>query len=89
MSADGDIIEFGRFRLHRRHGRLLADGQELDLGARAIDVLLALIDAGGEMVTKDELLQRVWPHVVVEENNLQVHISMHSTLNRWILTCRC
>jgi predicted ATPase/DNA-binding winged helix-turn-helix (wHTH) protein len=76
MSADSEIIEFGRFRLHRRHGRLLADGQELDLGARAIDVLLALIDAGGEMVTKDELLHRVWPHVVVEENNLQVHISM-------------
>jgi DNA-binding winged helix-turn-helix (wHTH) protein len=47
LSADSDIIEFGRFRLHRRDRVLLADSEKLDLGARAIDVLLALIDAGG------------------------------------------
>jgi DNA-binding winged helix-turn-helix (wHTH) protein len=76
MSASGDIIEFGHFRLHRRDRRLLADGQELDVGARAIEVLLALIDADGMMVTKDELLDRVWPDAVVEENNLHVQISM-------------
>ena len=76
MSAGGDIIEFGRFRLHRRNRTLLADGQKLDLGARAIEVLLALIDAGGKMVTKDELLDRVWSGVIVEENNLYVQISM-------------
>ncbi|MGD0109364.1 MAG: winged helix-turn-helix domain-containing protein [Rhodopila sp.] len=74
MSAGGDIIEFGRFRLYRRDRRLLADGQGLDLGVRAIEVLLALIDAGGEVVTKDALLDRVWPAVIVEENNLHVQI---------------
>ena len=74
MSAGGEIIEFGRFRLHRRNRTLQADGQELDLGARAIDVLLALIDAGGTMVTKDALLDRVWSGVIVEENNLYVQI---------------
>ncbi len=74
LSADGEIIEFGRFRLHRRERTLLADGLKLDLGARAIDVLLALIDAGGTMVTKDELLDRVWSDVIVEENNLHVQV---------------
>jgi DNA-binding winged helix-turn-helix (wHTH) protein len=67
MSAGGEIIEFGRFRLHRRNRTLLADGLKLDLGARAIEVLLALIDAGGTMVTKDALLDRVWSGVIVEE----------------------
>src|SRR3984957_19275355 len=74
MSAGGEIIEFGRFRLHRRNRTLQADGQELDLGARAIEVLLALIDAGGTMVTKDALLDRVWSGVIVEENNLYAQI---------------
>src|SRR6202012_4352983 len=73
LSADG-IIEFGRFRLHRRERTLLADGLKLDLGARAIDVLLALIDAGGTMLSKHELLDRVWPDAIVEENNLQVQV---------------
>jgi DNA-binding winged helix-turn-helix (wHTH) protein len=49
----------------------MADGQELDGGARAHDVLLALMHTGGTMVTKDVLLHRVWPDVVVEENNLR------------------
>jgi predicted ATPase/DNA-binding winged helix-turn-helix (wHTH) protein len=76
MSAGGEIIEFGRFRLQRRNRTLLADGQKLDLGARAVEVLLALIDAGGKVVTKDELLDRVWSGFIVEENNLHVQISM-------------
>ncbi|MEA2768661.1 MAG: hypothetical protein QOD93_1623, partial [Acetobacteraceae bacterium] len=76
MSAVGDIIEFGRFQLHRRNRTLLADGQKVNLGARAIEVLLALIDAGGKVVTKDELLARVWSGFIVEENNLHVQISI-------------
>ncbi len=74
MAADGEIVEFGRFRLHRRDRTLLADGVELEVGARAFDLLLALIDAGGSMVSKDELLSRVWPDAIVEENNLHVQI---------------
>jgi predicted ATPase/DNA-binding winged helix-turn-helix (wHTH) protein len=76
VSAGGDIIEFGRFQVHRRNRTLLADGQKLDLGARAVEVLLALIDAGGKVVTKDELLTRVWSGFIVEENNLHVQISI-------------
>ena len=74
MAADSDIVEFGRFRLHRRDRTLLADGLELDLGARAVEVLLVLIDAGGALVSKDELLARVWSDAIVEENNLHVQI---------------
>ena len=53
----------------------MADGQPMPLGARAFDVLQALIERRERVVTKDELLDLVWPGVVVEENNLQVQIS--------------
>jgi DNA-binding winged helix-turn-helix (wHTH) protein len=68
------IIEFGRFRILPRRRELLADGQPVELGARAFDLLLALIEADGSLVTKDELLDRVWPGRIVEENNLTVQI---------------
>jgi len=47
----------------------------VQLGARAFDVLLALVERRDRMVTKDELLSIAWPGLVVEENNLQVQIS--------------
>ncbi len=53
----------------------MADGQPTVLSARAFDVLNALIERGERLVTKDELLELVWPGLVVEENNLQVHVS--------------
>jgi adenylate cyclase len=66
---------FGRFELNPTTRQLLADGQPVALGARALDVLLALIERRERLVTKDELLELVWPGLVVEENNLQVQIS--------------
>lgn len=45
------------------------------LGARAFDVLMCLIEQRDRVVSKEELLQRVWPGRVVEENNLTVHVS--------------
>ena len=47
----------------------------VDLGARSFDILCLLLDRPGEVVGKDEILARVWPGVVVEENTLQVHVS--------------
>src|SRR5882757_9421482 len=69
------IAQFGRFRvdLHRRE--LLADGVSLPIGSRALDILVVLIEARGELVTKDELMSRVWPGTVVEENALQAQVS--------------
>lgn len=66
---------FGRFELLTPRRQLLRDGVPVPLGQRAFDVLLALVERGGELVTKDELLQRAWPGLVVEENNLQVQVS--------------
>ena len=54
---------------------LLAHGVPVTLGQRAFDVLLLLVSRRGQLVTKDELMAEVWPGVVVEENNIQVHVS--------------
>jgi DNA-binding winged helix-turn-helix (wHTH) protein len=54
---------------------LLIDGVPTRLGGRAFDILQLLVEARGALVTKDEILRRVWPGVVVEESNLQVQIS--------------
>jgi len=60
------ITQFGRFRvdLHRRE--LLADGQSLSLGSRALDLLIVLLEARGKLVTKDELMSRVWPDTRID-----------------------
>jgi len=68
-------LRFGRFRLVLHSRELLADGVPLAIGNRALDVLFALIEAQGELVTKDELLSQVWPNTTVEENNLQFQVS--------------
>ena len=66
---------FGRFELNPATRELLVDGQPLALGARAFDLLLALIERRERLVTKDELLELAWPGVVVEESNIQVQVS--------------
>src|SRR6266436_994083 len=68
-------LEFGRFRVVRHRRELLVDGRAVELGGRAFDTLIALIDARGSIVDKDRLMRRVWPDRVVEENNLQAQIS--------------
>jgi len=69
-----ETLRFGRFEVRRRQSQLLADGKPVDLGGRAYDVLLALIDGAGMLVTKSELIERAWPGQAVEENNVQVQI---------------
>jgi DNA-binding winged helix-turn-helix (wHTH) protein len=68
-------LEFGRFRVLLRRRWLLADGVPVELGTRAFDLLLVLLEADGALVTKKELLNRVWPSVVVLEENLKVQIA--------------
>src|SRR5882757_8905250 len=76
-SADrpASSIEFGRFKLLKQRRELLADGQRVDIGSRIFDLLMTLVEARGGVVSKDELMSRVWPGRVVEENNLQAGIS--------------
>ena len=68
------IIEFGRFGILPHRRQLLAAGRPIRLGGRAFDLLLALLEAPGAVVGKDELLSRIWPGRIVEENRLQSEI---------------
>ena len=68
-------LEFGRFRVLLRQRQLLADGVPVELGTRAFDLLLVLLEADGLLVSKEELVSRVWPDIVVSEENLKVQVS--------------
>jgi predicted ATPase/DNA-binding winged helix-turn-helix (wHTH) protein len=68
-------VAFGNFRVVPHRRELLADGQPIKLGGRAFDMLMALIDARGEVISKDALMARVWPNRVVEEKNLHAQVS--------------
>jgi len=68
-------LEFGHFRLLTRQRELRLGDVPVPLGSRAFDVLLILVEAEGALVTKEELLARVWPGAVVEESNIQVQVS--------------
>ena len=74
VGADA-ALEFGRFRVLLRPRWLLADGVPVELGSRAFDLLRVLLEADGALVTKEELLDRVWPGIMVSEENLKVQIS--------------
>jgi DNA-binding winged helix-turn-helix (wHTH) protein len=74
-TAAGADLEFGRFRVLLRRQQLLADGVPVELGARAFDVLMILLEADGALVTKEELISRVWPSVVVSAENLKFQVS--------------
>lgn len=65
---------FGHFRLVPSRRELLAAGQPLNVGGRAFDLLTALVQGGGRVMSKDELMSLTWPRLVVEENNLKVQI---------------
>ena len=67
-------IAFGRFQLLPGRRDLIADGRPIKLGGRAFDVLMALIEVPGAVVSKDALMARVWPNRTVEENNLAAQI---------------
>lgn len=69
-------LHFPPFELRPAARTLLRDGRPLRLGARAFDTLLALVEAAGELVTKDQLLDRAWHGLVVEEANVHVQVSL-------------
>jgi len=75
VNSPAPDYRFGRFDLRPGAQRLLVDGAAATLGPRAFDLLLALVERAGQLVSKAELLERVWPGVIVEENNLQVQVS--------------
>jgi TolB-like protein/Tfp pilus assembly protein PilF len=68
--------EFGPYRLDRGAQLLFRDSKRLALAPKAVELLLALVDAKGNLVGKQELLQKVWADAVVEEGSLTYHISL-------------
>ena len=70
-----DRIRVGRFELHRSERTLRAGGEPLELGARAFDLLMVLAETPGRLVTKSTLIERVWPRLIVDENNLPAQIA--------------
>lgn len=66
---------FAEFELQPGERRLLASGRQVQLGPHALDLLISLVERNGELISKDELIARIWGKIIVEENTLQVHIS--------------
>jgi DNA-binding winged helix-turn-helix (wHTH) protein len=66
---------FGPFRLLPTQFLLLERDKPVSLGSRALEILIALLERPGALVSKQELMARVWPGVFVEPANLTVHIS--------------
>ncbi|KVS32260.1 helix-turn-helix transcriptional regulator [Burkholderia cepacia] len=69
------MIRIGTLHVFLDRREIRSNGKLLRIGSRAFEILELLIRANGALVSKDEIMQRVWPHTVVEENNLQVHVA--------------
>jgi predicted ATPase/DNA-binding winged helix-turn-helix (wHTH) protein/Flp pilus assembly protein TadD len=70
-----DAMRFGRIEIRPHKRELLVNGEQVAIGSRAYDLLHVLAERTGQLLTKTQLLDLVWPDVVVEENNLQVQVS--------------
>ena len=69
------VYEFGEFRVDVRERQLLRNGRPIPLTGKGFDTLRVMLERAGRLVTKDELIQQLWPDTVVEENNLNQNIS--------------
>ena len=73
--SEFQIYEFGPFRLDANDRILLRDDRIVHLTQKVFNILLLLVQRRGHLVTKEELMEQVWPDSVVEENNLTVSMS--------------
>jgi predicted ATPase/DNA-binding winged helix-turn-helix (wHTH) protein len=74
-SMNGRAISFGPFRLVAEQRMLLEGDKPVRLGSRAFDILAALVERAGDVVSKEELMARAWPQTFVEEANLKIQVS--------------
>jgi DNA-binding response OmpR family regulator len=75
LRSDSHVYEFGPFRLEAAERRLLQNGKPLPITSKGFDLLLLLVQNSGCLVEKEEIMQEIWPNLIVEENNLTVHVS--------------
>lgn len=84
-----DELRFGPFRLSRTERRLEREGVAVPLGGRALDILLALTDRPGQVVSKSELTRAVWPGLCVEEGSLRFHmVALRKALGESVQSAR-
>src|SRR5580704_12006741 len=82
MRMDGDILgtnavaSFGLCRLFAAERQLKKGDEPVQLGGRTLDMLIALVERAGEVVTQKELISHVWPDAIVEDANLRVQIAV-------------
>ena len=80
---NGSTYTFGAFRLVPRERKLLLAGEPVQLGSRALGMLVVLVERAGSVVSADELMRLVWPGVTVDEANLRVQLgSLRKALAR-------
>ena len=75
VRASEIVFSFGSFRLLPTQRLLLSGDEPVRVGSRALDILIVLVERAGELVSKDELMARVWPNTFVVPANLTVHIT--------------
>jgi DNA-binding winged helix-turn-helix (wHTH) protein len=68
-------VSFGPFRLLPTQFLLMEGSKPVPLGSRALEILIVLLERPGQLVTKQELMARVWPNIFVDPANLTVHMS--------------
>src|ERR1700757_1183741 len=74
--APGRQYVFGAYRLDEQGPMLFRDGEHVALPPKAVELLVALVQAAGRVLTRQQLLQQLWPDAVVEEGTLTSHISL-------------
>src|SRR5580658_2433680 len=74
-SKSNDVVSFGPFSLFAAERLLKKADEPIPLGDRALDLLIALAERAGEVVTHKELISTVWPDVTVEEGNLRLQMT--------------
>src|SRR6266849_10425164 len=75
MPEGKHFYEFGPFRLDPAERLLLRNNQTIPLAPKAFETLLLLVENSGHLLSKDELMKRIWPETFVEEVNLAQNIS--------------
>src|SRR5205814_9519756 len=73
---ESHFYAFGRIRLKTAERVLLREGELVPLTPKVFDILLTLVEKGGQVVEKDDLMKRVWPSTFVEEGNLTQNVSL-------------
>ncbi len=76
MPRTAGLYQFGPFQLDPAEHRLLREGVEVGLQLKAFEILCLLVENAGRLIKKEDLLARIWPDTVVEENNLNKNVSL-------------